>query len=85
MSQSPGTGRSRLNGVWKLIQSSGCDRLAFDLVAVGNGLDRIGGKARLDGILGRASGGNSYSMSWTPHTIPLTRDSKDSILTYGSG
>jgi hypothetical protein len=52
---------------------------------VGNGLDRIGGKPRLDGILGRANGGNSYSMSWTPHTIPLTRDSKDSILTYGSG
>lgn len=52
-----------VRGTWKLIESPGRERFAFDLVAASSGMGRTRGKARVAGILDRADGGDPRGKS----------------------
>lgn len=60
-----------VKGTWKLIESPGRERFAFDLVAASSGMDRTSGKSRVEAILDRANGGDSCGKSMRVYA-PIT-------------
>ncbi len=60
-----------VKGTWKLIESPGRERFAFDLVAASSGMERTRGKSRVEAILDRANGGHSCDKSMRVYA-PIT-------------
>lgn len=60
-----------VRGTWKLIESRGREKFAFDLVAASSDRDQTRGKSRVEAFLDRANGGDSYDKSMLVYA-PIT-------------